>query len=303
MLVVAALGGNALLRRGEAMSEAHLRANVKVAARALAAICAQGHDLVITHGNGPQVGIIALQNEAGPEEGRAALDILNAQSQGMIGYLLELEMRNALVGARPCATLLTQVEVSPDDPAFKSPRKPIGLHYDEAQARELAAAKGWTVRPDGGKWRRVVASPMPLAILDLAPLKRLVEAGVLAICLGGGGVPVVRDADGLMKGVEAVVDKDHASALLARELRADALLLLTDVDAVYEDWDAGRRKPLPEVRAIGLDPQRFEAGTIRPKIAAAKDFVLGAGGVCVIGALEQAEDALAGRAGTRILAA
>lgn len=303
MRIVAALGGNALLRRGETMSEQHLRANVRIAARALASLCLAGHELVITHGNGPQVGILALQNAAGPEEGRAALDILSAESQGMIGYLIELEMRNALRGAHACATLLSQVVVDAQDAAFTAPTKPIGLHYDETQAQELAASKGWVMKPDGSRWRRVVASPMPLEIPDIDVIETMAARGVVTICLGGGGVPVVREVDGSLRGVEAVVDKDHASALLAREIHADALLLLTDVDAVYDEWRGGRGKPLRRLDARDLDPLHYEAGTMRPKIAAAKAFALATGRPCAIGALEDAGALLEGGAGTLVVGA
>ena len=300
MRIVAALGGNALQRRGERMSEDHLRANVRVAIAALAPLVHEGHELVITHGNGPQVGMIALQNEAGPEEGRCALDILGAQSQGMIGYLIEQEMRNRLGGKRAVATLLTQVLVDSSDAAFAHPSKPIGLHYDEVQAREKERSSGWTMMRDGAKWRRAVASPQPLDIPDADVIEMLAKQGTVTICLGGGGVPVVRDANGALKGVEAVIDKDIASALLAQKLRADRLLLLTDVDAVYEDWGDGKLKPMRRMDAAVIDPLRFEEGTMRPKIAAAKAFALTTGKSCAIGALEDAAELLGGGKGTII---
>lgn len=298
MRIVAALGGNALQRRGERMSEDRLRENVHTAVAALAPIARAGHELVITHGNGPQVGMIALQNEAGPEEGRCALDILGAQSQGMIGYLVEQAMRNVLGGSRPVATLLTQVVVDARDPAFTHPSKPIGLHYEEGQAREKERTQGWAMMRDGARWRRAVASPQPLDIPDVVLIETLSRQGIVAICLGGGGVPVVRLEDGSLQGVEAVVDKDLASSLLAQKIRADVLLLLTDVDAVYEDWGKSNSRPLREADAALLDPQRYEAGTMRPKIAAAKSFALATGKSCTIGALEDAVALMQGVRGT-----
>lgn len=299
MRIVAALGGNALLRRGEIMSEAQMRANVQVAANALAPL-ARDHHLIITHGNGPQIGIIALQNEAGPEQSRSHLDVLGAQSQGLIGYIIEQEMRNALRNERGVATLLTQIVVDAADAAFEHPSKPIGLYYEEAEAREMECQRGWHMIRYGAQWRRTVASPLPLDIPNIEVIEALASKGIVTICLGGGGVPVVRDQDGALHGVEAVVDKDLASSLLASRVRADALLLLTDVDAVYEDWDEATTKPLRNVFAASLDPQNFEAGTMRPKIEAAKNFVLSGSGLCAIGRLEDAGMMLAGRAGTLI---
>ena len=300
MRIVAALGGNALLRRGEAMSEERLRANVRAAALALAPLCDAGHELIVTHGNGPQIGLIALQNAAGPEEGRCGFDILGAQSQGMIGYLLEQELRNILRGARACATLLTQVIVDPADTAFARPAKPIGPLYEESEAQTLARIHGWTMMRDGTKWRRAIASPQPLEIADTNVIEGLASRGAVTICLGGGGVPVARARDGTLRGVEAVIDKDLASSLLARELDADALLLLTDVDAVYRDWGAGAAQALRALPAASLEPAEFEAGTMRPKIAAAKAFVLATGKLCVIGHMEHAAELLEGKSGTLV---
>src|SRR5215207_1765841 len=230
MRVVAALGGNALLRRGQPLDAATQRRNIGVAAAALAAV-ARAHELIVTHGNGPQVGLLALQAEAYQEGGAYPLDVLGAESEGMIGYLLQQGLRNALP-SRDVATLLTQVVVDAREPAFASPTKPIGPVYEAAEAAAVAAARGWAVRPDGARWRRVVASPEPAAIVELETIRLLVDAGVLVICAGGGGVPVIAAGDGTLSGVEAVVDKDLAAALLAIELDADALLLLTDVPAV-----------------------------------------------------------------------
>ena len=241
MRIVIALGGNALLRRHETMTVATQRRNVRLAAGALAPI-AVNHELVITHGNGPQVGLLALQSAIGRPEHAYPLDILDAESEGMIGYLIEQELQNLLPADRRCATLLTQIEVDADDPAFRHPDKPIGPVYPEKEARKLAQDKGWSVAAEGEHFRRVVASPRPRKILELSVIQLLVEQGVIVICAGGGGIPVVRYPDGGLVGIEGVIDKDHASALLAHELGADVLLMLTDVDAVYDDWDRpGRR--------------------------------------------------------------
>ncbi len=236
MLVVAALGGNALLKRGEKLSAENQRANVKTAATALAGIVRAGHRLVVTHGNGPQVGLLALQSAAGPVDSQYPLDVLGAESEGMIGYLIEQELRNALPERRLFATLLTQSVVDPADPAFKKPTKPIGPVYDEATAKRLAGERGWIVAPDGAHWRRVVASPKPLEILETAEIAFLAANDAIVVCAGGGGIPVIRAPSGALSGVEAVVDKDLASALLGAALGADRLLLLTDVDAVYLDY-------------------------------------------------------------------
>jgi carbamate kinase len=230
-LVVVALGGNALLRRGQPLDADVQRANISIAAEAVAAVAAE-HRVVLTHGNGPQVGLLALQNEASPEVPPYPLDVLGAESEGMVGYLLEQELGRHLASER-LATLLTQVVVDPADPAFAHPTKPVGPTYDEAEATRMAEARGWRVAPDGDRWRRVVPSPIPLRIVELATIRILVEHDVLVTCTGGGGIPVVPDGLGL-RGVEAVIDKDRSAALLAEALGADGLLLLTDVDAVYE---------------------------------------------------------------------
>ena len=230
-LVVAALGGNALLRRDEPQTLAAQEANAFRACRSLAAIAAD-HALVVTHGNGPKVGLLAMQNEALEPSERPTLDMLGAVTEGTIGYLLERAMRSELPG-RAVAALLTQVEIDPTDPAFARPTKPIGPVFDESTARRFEAERGWAMAPEGRGWRRVVASPRPRGILELEALRLLVDHGVLAICAGGGGVPVSIDPDGRVHGAQAVVDKDATAALLARELQADVLLLLTDVEGVF----------------------------------------------------------------------
>jgi carbamate kinase len=298
MRVVAALGGNALLRRGEPLDAETQRRNVAVAARSLAAI-ARDHELIVTHGNGPQVGLLALQAEAYPEGGAYPLDVLGAESEGMIGYLLQQGLRNALADDRAVVTLLTQVRVDAADPAFASPTKPIGPIYDRLEAATLAAARGWAVRPDGPHWRRVVASPEPASIVELDAIELLVDAGVLAICAGGGGVPVV-EAGGALHGVEAVVDKDLVAALLATELGADALLLLTDVPAVQAGWGTPEARALSHATPAELRALDLAAGSMGPKVEAASRFAEATGGRAVIGALEDAAALLDGTAGTAV---
>jgi len=298
MRVVAALGGNALLRRGQPLDAATQRRNIGVAAAALAAV-ARAHELIVTHGNGPQVGLLALQAEAYQEGGAYPLDVLGAESEGMIGYLLQQGLRNALP-SRDVATLLTQVVVDAREPAFASPTKPIGPVYEAAEAAAVAAARGWAVRPDGARWRRVVASPEPAAIVELETIRLLVDAGVLVICAGGGGVPVIAAGDGTLSGVEAVVDKDLAAALLAIELDADALLLLTDVPAVQTGWGTPEARALPQATPEQLRGLDLAAGSMGPKVEAAGRFADATGGSAVIGALEGAAALLKGRAGTRV---
>lgn len=300
MRLVVALGGNALLKRGEPMTAGTQRANVARAATSLAALIGAGHQVVVTHGNGPQVGLIALQAAAGPKDGAYPLDILGAESEGMIGYLIEQELRNRLGDSASLATLLTQVRVDPADPAFQKPSKPIGPVYDEARARQLEIERGWTVKLDGDKWRRVVASPEPLEILELKVIAMLVERSVVVICAGGGGIPVIARPDGGLVGIEAVIDKDRASALLAQQLDADMLLLLTDVDAVYSDFGTPQSRPIARVGAQALSVDQFAAGSMRPKIEAAQRFVSQTGKSAAVGRLEDAVAMLAGNAGTLI---
>ena len=296
MRVVIALGGNALQRRGEAADLQQQRRNLQVAARAVAEV-ARRHEVVVSHGNGPQVGWLAMQTSLAGGAPAYPLDVLDAGSEGMIGYLLEQELGNLLPG-RVTATLLTQVEVDPDDPAFRRPDKPIGPVLAEDQARQLAARFGWHLAPEGGGWRRVVASPQPCRILELAAIRALVAADILTICVGGGGIPVVVDAHGAISGVEAVIDKDRAAALLAQGLAADALLLLTDVDAVYRAWGTPEAAPIRQVSPEELATLSFAPGSMAPKVEAACRFVLGGGRLAGIGRLQDAAAILAGRAGT-----
>ncbi len=299
MLVVAALGGNALLERGQPLTAKNQRVNARKAAVALAEIVRAGHRLVITHGNGPQVGLLALQGAAYKPDEAYPLDVLGAETGGMIGYIIEQELENALDHQHPVATLLTQILVDGKDPAFRKPTKFIGPVYTREEAEARAKVAGWHIAQDGDKWRRVVPSPLPQEIPDLGVLRLLLDQGVIVICTGGGGIPVVRQADGSMIGVEAVIDKDAASALLAKELQADALLLLTDVTAVMQDFGTANQHEIGAItpqQALELD---LPAGSMGPKVKAAAAFAA-TGGLGGIGRLEDAAAILAGTAGTRI---
>ena len=297
MRVVAALGGNALLRRGEPLTSENQRANVALAARALLPIALE-HDLVLTHGNGPQVGLLSLQNAAYKPVEEYPLDILDAETEGMIGYLLEQELGNLLSPGRPMATVLTRIDVDPDDPAFAHPTKPIGPVYDREDAERNAEARSWTIAPDGSAWRRVVPSPKPQRIIELGVIELLVRERVIVVCAGGGGIPVVQLADGRYEGVEAVIDKDFAGALLATCLNADAFLMLTDVDAAYADWGTPTARPIGRVSPDGLAGHTFASGSMGPKVEAACRFVRANAGFAAIGALVDAGAMLRGEAGT-----
>lgn len=295
MRVVVALGGNALCRRGERVQPEVMRARLAEAARELAAIAA-GHELVVTHGNGPQVGMLAIQAEAAGDV--APLDVLGAESEGMIGFLIEEALGSRMPG-HDVAVLLTQVVVDPSDPAFGRPDKPIGPVYDAAMGAELARARGWVMAKDGAGVRRAVPSPEPMAIRELGAIRHLVEAGVVVVCAGGGGVPVVVHEGGLVRGVPAVVDKDLTASLLAVGLDADALVLLTDVPAVYADWPEGR-EPIAKVTPEAIRRIRFARGSMAPKVEAACRFAEKTGRAAAIGALGQLERLLARAAGTTI---
>jgi carbamate kinase len=301
MLVVIALGGNALLRRGEPMTAENQRANVRIAAKALAPIAA-GHQLVVAHGNGPQVGLLALQGAAYAKVETYPLDVLGAQTEGMIGYMIEQELGNLLPFERPFATLLTMVEVDPGDPAFRNPTKFIGPVYLREEAERLTADKGWTFKPDGDKWRRVVASPEPKRIFELRPIKWLLERNTVVIAAGGGGIPTAYEpgADRKLAGIECVVDKDLASELLARELGADLFVMLTDADAVYVDWGKPTQRAIRRASPAALAAQSFAAGSMGPKVEAACRFAKATGKAAAIGALADLERILAGQAGTTI---
>lgn len=301
MRVVIGLGGNALLRRGEPLEAEIQRRNVRNAMEAVARIAAQ-HDLVLTHGNGPQVGLLALQGEFYPGVRPYPLDLLNAETEGMLGYLFEQELRNRLP-ARKVAGLLTLMEVAADDPAFAHPSKPIGPMYDRAEAQRLRERYGWSVAPDGEGFRRVVSSPEPLQIIELSTIELLLTAGAVVICAGGGGIPVVRsESEGLI-GVEAVIDKDLATALLAVQLQADRLLLLTDVDGVYADWQTDHPQRLERITPQRLREYPLASGSMGPKAEAACRFVEQTGRPAGIGTLEEASAILEGAAGTQVLPA
>ncbi len=298
MRVVVALGGNALLRRGQALTAANQRANVRVAAGALAEI-ARKHDLIISHGNGPQVGLLALQSAAFKNVEDYPLDVLGAETEGMIGYIIEQELANELPDS-DIATLLTQIEVAANDPAFQAPSKPIGPLYTKSEAERLAATHGWAVAPDGSGYRRVVPSPRPRRIFEISVIELLVNKGVIVICAGGGGIPVVVREDGSMIGVEAVVDKDRASALLACELKADAFLMLTDVAAVWDRWGEPGARAIHHAAPGAIRAMSFDPGSMAPKVEAACNFAEAIGGIVGIGALNDAAAILRGEAGTTI---
>jgi carbamate kinase len=301
MLIVVALGGNALLRRGQPAELAVQRANVAAAVNAIVELAAE-HDVVVTHGNGPQVGLLALQGEAYGAVRPYPLDVLGAESEGMIGYLLDQELVNALAGSRQVATLLTQLIVDRDDPALERPEKLIGPVYDRATAERLAIERGWTVATDGRHWRRVVPSPEPRSIVEFRTIKLLVDAGVLVVCVGGGGIPVTVDREGRLHGVEAVVDKDRAAALLAEGLGADALLMLTDVPGVEVGFGTPKARPLRDVEASKLRELPFPPGSMGPKVDAACRFAERTGGLAGIGMLGDAAAILRGERGTRVRA-
>lgn len=296
MRIVIALGGNALLQRGEPLSANAQQRNARAAAAAIATV-AREHEVVVTHGNGPQVGLLANQAEC--DRMAWPLDVVGAESHGMIGYILARELHNAL-GHDRVASLLTQTEVDRLDPAFRHPQKFIGPTWDAARARTLAAERGWDVAPDGDGWRRVVASPEPLRLLGMEAVRGLVDSGAIAICAGGGGVPVARDDAGRLCGVEAVVDKDLSAARLAEHLEADWLLMLTDVDGVYMGWGRADARRLKSLLVTAVDPAAYPAGSMAPKMEAARR-VASAGIRAGIGSLQDAAAIVAGQAGTRIL--
>lgn len=301
MLVVMALGGNALLRRGEPLEVEVQRRNLTSAVAKAIAPVARRHQAVITHGNGPQIGLLALQADAYKDVKPYPLDVLGAESEGMIGYLIEQALANELPG-REIATLLTAVEVDPSDPAFDKPTKPIGPVYDEAEAQKLAAHTRWTLVRDGRGFRRAVPSPAPRRIREINTIRLLVRAATTIICAGGGGIPVVVSADGALRGVEAVIDKDLSAALLAEEIDADALLLLTDVPAVWTRWPKPEGEPIRQATPAALRALTFDPGSMGPKVEAACRFVERTGRTAGIGAMEEAEEVLAGIAGTIVTA-
>ena len=299
MRIVVALGGNALLRRGEPMTADNQRANIRIAAEQIAKIH-PGNQLIIAHGNGPQVGLLSLQAAAYTSVSPYPLDVLGAETDGMIGYIIEQELGNLLDFEVPFATLLTQVEVDANDPAFKNPTKPIGPVYTKDEAEKLAAEKGWAIAPDGDKYRRVVASPKPKRIFEIRPIKWLLEKSSIVICAGGGGIPTMYTSPGKLEGVEAVIDKDLCSALLAEQLDADLLVIATDVSAAFIDFGKPTQKSIAQAHPDDIEKLGFAAGSMGPKVQAACEFARHTGKVAVIGSLSDIEAIVQGTAGTRI---
>ncbi len=301
MRVVIALGGNALLKRGQALTVENQRENTVIAARALAEV-AQTHQLVITHGNGPQVGLLSLQANAYKPEEAFPLDVLGAETEGMIGYMIERELGNILPEETPLATILTMIEVDADDPAFADPTKFVGPVYERAEAQRLAAEKKWEIKADGDKWRRVVASPLPKRIFQIRPIKWLIENKTVVICAGGGGIPTAYDKDGMLRGIEAVIDKDLATELLSREVEADLFISATDADAVYLHWGEEQQKAIRRAPPALMREYAFAAGSMGPKVDAACHFVEATGKTAAIGALADLSEIIAGNKGTTITA-
>lgn len=297
MLIVVALGGNALLQRGEPLEAELQHKNVKATAKALANL-ARNNRLVICHGNGPQVGLLALQNESYKAVKPYPLDVLDAESQGMIGYLIQHEVGNELPG-KDVVTLLTQITVDKNDPAFQKPTKPIGPVYNEIEAKEHSEKFGWHIAPDGKHFRRVVPSPKPQDIVELNTIKALLNLGAVVICGGGGGIPVIRNNNKL-EGIEAVIDKDNTAALIAEKLNADALLILTDVSAVCTDWGTPNERKIKEASPQILNKMGFASGSMGPKVTASSNFVNKTNKFAVIGQLSEVEKMLKGESGTRV---
>ena len=310
MRIVTALGGNALLRRGERMTVEAQRENVRRAASHLAPLALE-HELVVTHGNGPQVGLLALQAaafvrdqiESGSEMTTTIpLDVLGAQSEGMIGYVIEQELGNLLPVDMPLATILTMIEVDPNDPVFDAPTKFIGPVYEEEEARALSEERGWFIAKDGARWRRVVPSPLPRRIFQLRPIRWLLELGSVVICAGGGGIPTTYGEDGRLIGTEVVIDKDRTSSLLARELEADVLVLATDVDGVFAEWGTPGQRLLSDATVAELQEMELPPGSMGAKVEAACDFVRTTSMRAVIGCLDDLDKLVAGTAGTQVRA-
>jgi len=300
MRIVVALGGNALQRRGEPMTVEGQRHNVALACIPLAPVAEQ-HQLVVSHGNGPQVGLLALQAAAYDDVSIYPFDVLGAQTEGMIGYLIEQELGNLVPQSKRLATLLTMTLVDAGDPAFSHPTKFVGPVYSQEQADKLAEQRGWVFRTDGDKQRRVVPSPIPRRIVEIEPIEWLLEHGCVVVCAGGGGIPTMYSpGTRTLVGVEAVIDKDRASAVLAKDLGADLLVIATDVEAVYLDWGTPQQRRVVAAHPDALDAGLFPAGSMGPKVEAAADFARASGKTAVIGSLEQLSSILAGHGGTRI---
>jgi carbamate kinase len=302
MRIVIALGGNALLHRGDPMTIEVQRRNIRIAAEAIAPLAAE-HSIVVVHGNGPQVGLLSLQAESYHDAEPYPLDVLDAGTQGMIGYLIQQELRSLLPPDRQVATLLTMIIVDPGDPAFTSPAKFVGPVYAKEAADALAAEKGWTFKQDGTVWRRVVPSPQPRQILEIAPISWLLDLGAMVICAGGGGIPTMYPSSGPGKlvGVEAVIDKDLASELLAEDVAADLFVMATDVDGVYVDWATPQQRRLDRATPEDLASYQFAAGSMGPKVEAASRFAAKTGQRAAIGSLADITGIVAGQAGTSVV--
>ncbi|MCW2243111.1 carbamate kinase [Azospirillum canadense] len=301
MRVVVALGGNALLKRGEPMTADAQRRNVRIAAEAMAPV-AREHQLVISHGNGPQVGLLALQGAAYRPDEAYPLDVLGAETEGMIGYMIEQELGNRLPFEVPFATLLTMVEVDGDDPAFGDPTKFVGPVYGAAEAERIAAEKGWVFKPDGASWRRVVPSPAPKRIFEIRPIRWLLDHGTVVVCAGGGGIPTMYQPgkERTLVGVEAVIDKDLCSELLARELDADLLIMATDAEAVFLGWGTPEARAIHRASPEAMGQHTFPAGSMGPKVDAACRFAMTTGRTAAIGALADIPAIVRGEKGTLI---
>ncbi len=299
MRIVLSVGGNALLKRGEAMSAATQQKNIAEAVQAMKPLIEE-HEVLITHGNGPQVGLLALQAQNYKEVPPYPFDILGAESQAMVGYML-LEALQRVLPEKSFVNVVTRSLVSEDDPAFTNPTKFIGAVYSKERAMELAKWHHWSVKPDGRHWRRVVASPEPLEVLETAAIASLMRAGFTVIAAGGGGVPMIRDETGKMRGVEAVIDKDLAASLLAQALHADLFLIVTDVDAVYTHFDEMDARVIHQVTPEVLRSMFFPAGSMGPKVQAACRFVEQTGNRAAIGALSDINELFLGTKGTQIM--
>ena len=303
MKIVIALGGNALLQRGQALSSENQLISIRAASIQLARI-ADGNDMLITHGNGPQIGLLALQSESYHDVAPYPLDALGAQTQGLIGYVIEQELANRVPASRQIACLVTRTIVNATDPELARPSKPIGPMYSEQEAKQLGNERRWTIAADNQGYRRVVPSPQPIAVANLEAIRCLFNQGFIVIAAGGGGVPVVTEPGAAMtRGIEAVIDKDATSTLLALALGADCLLIATGVDAVFEGWGTSNQQAIRRISSAALIKMSFPRGSMAPKVAAACEFVSNSGKRAVIGSLHNMEAMLAGTSGTQIFAA
>ncbi len=299
MRVVVALGGNALLQRGQALNAENQRENIRVAAKQLAEVH-KNHELVIAHGNGPQVGLLALMDAAYTAVDPYPLDVLGAETVGMIGYMIEQELGNIIPFEDHIVTVLTQILVDPADPAFQNPTKPVGPIYEKAEAEKLQKEKGWSMAPDGEYFRKVVPSPLPQRIIEMNAIRMLVDSGVVVICAGGGGIPTAYDENRKLYGVEAVIDKDLASGLLSKGLNAEMFVMLTDVPNVYVDFGTENQRSIKAAHPDALEAMGFAAGSMGPKVKGACQFVRETGFQSAIGQLSDLTRIMEGEAGTLI---